>query len=198
VSNLDPSPKFKLGRTAKPLVVGLAFYMQRDTFKLAIQGPAMIADLIDDGIKGALPGGAGRRLLRMSVERRLELAESLAIISPPARRLILALDKIRNDFAHIRVRELTQERARALIPLVRALFDEPPAPVGSMEAASPHAILSAALFVAYRTANTSIEAAADQRARREAAFQAATGPIGTALASILEADVKAIGEESSR
>jgi hypothetical protein len=169
-----------------PVVAGVSFYLQRDTFKLAIQGHALLEDLIDNGIRSALPGGASREIMRLTFKTRLALAESLAIIAPPTKRLILELGRIRNEFAHGRVRELTAARARELVGPARALFPEMTGPVETLETASPHGILSAALFLAFIAGSESIHAAADDRAQREAAFQAATGPIQSALKSILD------------
>jgi hypothetical protein len=153
------------------LIASVRFWTEKDTFKLAIQGCAYFEKVIDAGIEEALPGEMPDEVRHLSARVRLALAEALGLVTPETRRLARALAKIRNEFAHGDISELDLDTARSLIQRTNDVFGADPVLTGSE--ASPHMILTSALITAVAAASTSIAVAVTERARRDAALEAA-------------------------
>ena len=174
-----------LREAVEGVLIGVAFWMEKDTFKLAIRGCSTIEQIVDLGIAEALPRGVPKELAHLTFRIRLALAESLGLITPETRRLVGEL-RIRNAFAHGKIAELELARARALIQPAREVFGIPPLSAETEE--TPHLILTGALITAALAARTSIASAAEDRLRREAALEAAvrSTPATTTLSRRLD------------
>ena len=85
--------------------------MENDTFKLAILGHAALEAEIDAAIAEALQGEVPGELRSARFQIRLALAVGLGII-PNRFRGCPTLAKLRNDFAHAKMRDLDRGCAR--------------------------------------------------------------------------------------
>jgi hypothetical protein len=88
---------------------------EQDTFKLSIRGHSAIEDLLDSGIAEAFGGSVPKELARLHFAARIALAIALGIHIEPLRNALLANAKVRHDFAHGRIHDLSAVRAAALV-----------------------------------------------------------------------------------
>jgi hypothetical protein len=93
-----------------------------DVFRVAIRGLVHLETMLDDGIRDMLPGGAGRDIMRLNFSRRLSLATALGLIDDDVKRLIGALAKVRNEFAHGTIDDLDRQRADQLLTPLWKLY----------------------------------------------------------------------------
>jgi hypothetical protein len=87
---------------------------ETDTFKLAIRGATAIEAEIDAGIAQLAQGPVPPELQRTRYEIRLAVAIAIGLIPQHDQPLFRAIAKLRNDFAHGKIRDLTDARAREL------------------------------------------------------------------------------------
>jgi hypothetical protein len=106
--------------------------LENDVFKLAIRGHAAIETELDAALMEAFVGEAPSNIRALGgFKTRLALAVGLGIIPGRHKTAIEAIAKVRHDFAHGAIRELTPKRARALLKayghdieeFVREVFD---------------------------------------------------------------------------
>jgi hypothetical protein len=100
-----------------------------DVFKLAIRGHAAIEAELDAALMEAFVGEAPSNIRALGgLETRLALAVGLGIIPGRYKAAIEAIAKVRHDFAHGAILELTPKRGRALLnprrPRYRARRDQ--------------------------------------------------------------------------
>jgi hypothetical protein len=119
---------------------------ERDSFKLAIRGFSAIEADIDTFVEEAfelpLPGGV-RGL--GGFERRLAVASALGVVPGPYVGAVKTLARVRHDFAHGNITELSEERARQLREAFRDVTPEDV--FATLEGADPHYGLVFALVV---------------------------------------------------
>jgi hypothetical protein len=150
---------------------------ERDVFRLAIRGHAMIEDLIDAGLRGALVGGASSDIMKLQFSRRLELARSLGLIDANTKRLVHELGRIRNEFAHGRTDDLHPERARALVDPLKKVYPglvgtTDNNPMANIDKSTPIEVLRSGLMGGYVAVDAAIKRAERERGERDAALGA--------------------------
>jgi hypothetical protein len=100
-----------------------------DSFKLAILGLTAIEDEIEKALDNAFAGGFPSEIRGFSL--KLTLAVALGIVASEHGASLSALAKLRNQFAHGEIRELSKERASELASVCEVLLlqegEEPPA-----------------------------------------------------------------------
>jgi len=146
---------------------------EEDVFKLSIRGQAAIDELLSHGIAEAFGGAIPPELRRMPFPTRVALAIALGIGVEHIRGALLANAKVRHDFAHGHIHELSLERATAV---AREL--EEPAP-NLVEAITdgdlppdPRMIHRVIISVLYASIQFAIEQARDRRTQQEDAMLA--------------------------
>jgi hypothetical protein len=109
---------------------------EEDPFKLAIRGFAAIEAEIAEAMKDAFPDGVPSEMRRLGFKTRLALAVGLGIVPSQYQGGFSVLAKLRHDFAHGEIQDLSTQRAKALVgawppnifpkPVRDALADLPP------------------------------------------------------------------------
>jgi hypothetical protein len=90
--------------------------LSEGVFKLAIRGHAAIEAELDAALMEAFIGEAPSNIRALGgFKTRLALAVGLGIIPGRYKAAIEAIAKVRHDFAHGAIRELTPKRGRALL-----------------------------------------------------------------------------------
>ena len=87
---------------------------EQDLFKLTILGHAAIEERIDAEMAEAFAGNTPTELKRLPLRNRLALFGGLTQMPKKYMNAIATLTKLRNEFAHGQLQELTPERAQAL------------------------------------------------------------------------------------
>jgi hypothetical protein len=87
---------------------------EEDVFRLAIRGFAVIEDLSAAGIADAFDGSIPSELKRLPFPARLALFGAVTDFTKDNLKPVVALAKLRNDFAHGRLDDLTKQRADKL------------------------------------------------------------------------------------
>jgi hypothetical protein len=122
-----------------------------DAFKLAIRGQTAIEGSIDAAIAEALVGDVPPELGPTTPFRtRLALAVGLMVIPPTFRDAFKEHARLRNDFAHGKIQELTPARAQELVASLRPLLGQVGPPLADVEAK----LLDAPPIVVLRTTLT--------------------------------------------
>ena len=88
---------------------------EQDAFKLAIRGLAAIEAEIEEAMKDAFPDGVPSEIRRLGFNTRLALAVGLGIVPKQFQGAFKVLAKLRHDFAHGELQDLTAQRAKALV-----------------------------------------------------------------------------------
>src|SRR5258708_4678525 len=96
--------------------------LEKDTFRLTVRGHAAIEGELDALIAEAFAFGMPDFLRRMGVGRKVEVASGLGYLIPEFVDPMARLTKLRNEFAHGDLDELTLGRARNLFGSIEPLF----------------------------------------------------------------------------
>lgn len=160
-----------------------------DPFRVAIRGHVVLEDIVDEALREMLTGHGSADVMGLQFSRRLALATSLGLITENDRRLVHELGRIRNDFAHGTIEELSLPRAKQLLAPLRAIYPEPAAGRPGVLAevgATPHRILTSSLMGAFVAINWSIDRARAERSEREQALveKRQQSPIALTLADL--------------
>ncbi|HEX7255130.1 MAG TPA: hypothetical protein VF236_04315 [Gaiellaceae bacterium] len=118
---------------------------EQDSFRLGVLGFALIEDSMASGIAEAFEGTMPSELKRVPFKARLALFS--AVTATPERfvKPLLALAKLRNDFAHGRLNNLTQHRANSLADELRKPF--PKSAQEILEGETPHELLASCIWM---------------------------------------------------
>jgi len=121
--------------------------LENDDFRLAIRGFAVIEDSIAAGIAEAFEGGKlPGELKRLPFRARLALFMAVTGIPEESVKPLIALAKLRNDFAHGRMNSMTRHRANSLADEFGKVFQKS-GPDFFAKAETPHGTLGRCLFV---------------------------------------------------
>ena len=156
---------------------------EQDPFKLAIRGFAAIEADIAEAMKDAFPGKVPQEIRSTGFTTRLALAVGLGIVPEQYQGGFKTLAKLRNDFAHDEIHDLTAQRAKALVGAWPSnIFPKPVR--DALAEARPRLTLSTVLVAARGAIRVAARAREEERERRARAFQQSA--IAEALRSRIE------------
>lgn len=119
---------------------------EEDNFRLAIRGFAVIEDSIAAGIAEAFEGPMPSELKRLPFRARLALFSAVTSFPEQSVKPLIALARLRNDFAHGRLNDLTRQRANSLADEFRKVFPRTAETI-LKKAETPHSVLGRCLFM---------------------------------------------------
>ena len=138
----------------------------RDPFRLAIRGVALIDSLLMEATADAFRDGVPPELRRLPLPARVGLARALELIPADLGSAILVLSQIRNQFAHSMMEDMTEEHALKLKAVMAGFL-----PDVNFDTWALGDILRICMDeVYYQTGNT-IEYAREQREEAEIALE---------------------------
>jgi len=150
-------------------------FWEKDPFRLAIRGVVLIEEVLEEAIDEAFRDGLPAELARLGRPSRVALAVALELITPDLGRAIVALGKIRNDFAHTMADEITEEHIQRLAPHARQFVPDH----YDWERDSLFDLFQASMVLVYSVTLEMTEHATEQRAKAASEleeFRAGAGP----------------------
>jgi hypothetical protein len=149
---------------------------ERDIFRLAIRGHALLEDALDTGISEAFQGDPPPELGRQ-FRLRMALFAALAPLTPELVTAVHAVAAVRNEFAHGRINDLLRERAKALAQDVRPVIPESDI-VEFIDSEDPLTVFAASLVIAYSGIEAGTMLIRERRNRQQQALTVQSAPPG--------------------
>jgi hypothetical protein len=147
----------------------LALMASEDDFRVAIRGFADLEAAIDEGIADSFVAETQPNMREFGGFRtRLALAVALGVVPRDYASQLSALAKIRNDFAHGKIDELTAANTETLRPSLKLTY--PDEMYDQLMGAPPATLLRVALVGAHASLQVSIKVAREQRERARRAL----------------------------
>jgi hypothetical protein len=142
-----------------------------DPFRLAILGFASIEHRLNEALAEAFDGELPDELRRSHFKARVALARALTLMPNDFRGPLGRLKKLRDDFAHGKLDDLTPSEAAGLYAAIKELAPDVETHLPGLKDEQPEIILATFLIILEVGLNAVFEDARDRRARQEEAMR---------------------------
>jgi len=142
-----------------------------DPFRLVILGFASLEDQLHGALAEAFDDQLPDELRRSYFKARLALARALTLISDDFRDPLGLLKKLRDDFAHGKLNDLSRSEASRLYAAIKKLAPDVVTQLPTLKDEDPPIILMTFLAILEVGLNADVEDWRERRARREEAMR---------------------------
>jgi hypothetical protein len=123
--------------------------VETDTFRIAIRGHALLEEVMEQGIFDAFAGKMPKELKKPTLPVKFALFRALVLLPEGYVKPMMALTDLRNDFAHGRIKTLTEAKARRLARVWTESFPGAATLEEAAETDEPRMLLNQLISVMY-------------------------------------------------